>query len=208
MEREGQNGVDRCLLLVPRGYDAPLDLLDGLRRWGVAVSEVSDEPAVMVALARGAVTSLVIVEPSRHPNVAALTHAVNRYHTAVVLWRYEWSFEPRLTRFASVAAAPAPDAATVPVPAPAATSAPSPIEPAATPKPAAMPEHVSPPPSSASGLVMDPPPPTVAEPEDELEILPPDDNTPLTSPNYSPVTLTRDEITMLLDEGPAPQAQR
>ncbi len=205
---------------MPRGYDAPLDLLDGLRRWNVSVSEVADESAAMVALAKQSVSSLIIVEPAMHQDAARLAAAVQRYHPGVKLWQYSWTTEPRLTQFGAptikssetnAAAAvlhdrhvafQSPGSATV-------TGADETTEaPAQAAEHPPMSEHVTPPVPRASGLIMEPPPPSVAEPADELEVLPPDDSERINTAAMGPVTLSHEEISMLLDETPRRKARK
>jgi len=91
------DGRSRCLLLVPRGRDAPVDLLDGLRQRRVALREVSDPPAVMAALAHGSFDSVVIVEPPSMPDARALVLALAEYHPHVRLWEYRFEGPIRLT---------------------------------------------------------------------------------------------------------------
>jgi hypothetical protein len=91
----------RCLLLVPRGYDAPLDLLDGFRRRGVAIREVPDAAAAMVALAREKFVALVILEPDAAVDAGKLYHAVRRYHPGTPVWQYRWASDPRLAHYAN-----------------------------------------------------------------------------------------------------------
>lgn len=88
----------RCLILVPRGFDAPPDLLQGLRQRGVALDEVGDAPAVMVALARGRYLSLVIVEPQAVLELEELLDSVRQYHGPMPIWRYLADRDPRLSR--------------------------------------------------------------------------------------------------------------
>lgn len=91
----------RCLLLVPRGFDAPLDLLDGLRRRRVTVQEVGDAPAVMVALATGSTAgpfaAVVLIEPDSVRDANRLIEAI-RLHHPVSIWRYGYDAHPRLNR--------------------------------------------------------------------------------------------------------------
>jgi len=94
----GGNGTAACLLLVPRGYDAPGDLLDGLRQRGVTAQEVGDAPSAMVALASRGYTALIVVEPSALADVHALCRAVERYYPALPRWEYRRSDVPRLSR--------------------------------------------------------------------------------------------------------------
>lgn len=91
-------GQGRCLLVVPRGCDAPVELLDGLRRHGVRAREVGDAPGAMVALAREPVEAVVLVEPAMIHQVGRLKGAVRRYHAGVDLWQYERGAEVRLKR--------------------------------------------------------------------------------------------------------------
>ena len=90
----------RCLLLVPRGHDAPPDLLEGLARRRVRVREVNDAPSVMVALADSGAARpkvVVIVHPAAQGAAEALVAAVRRYHADVVVWRYEPGLRPALS---------------------------------------------------------------------------------------------------------------
>jgi hypothetical protein len=89
----------RCLLLVPRGHDAPLDLIDGLNRRQVAAREVRNAPAVMVALAeqrKRRPKVVVIVHPQAQSSAEALVHAIRRYHPDVAVWRYDFEHDPQL----------------------------------------------------------------------------------------------------------------
>ena len=92
-------GSAACLLLVPRGYDAPADLLDGFRQRGVAINEAADAPAVMVSLSRRSYVALVIVEPAAIADAHSLARAVGRYYAGLPVWRYSKSGEPRLGPF-------------------------------------------------------------------------------------------------------------
>ena len=122
----------RCLLLVPRGRDAPADLLDGLRQRRVALSEVSDPPAVMAALARDSFDSVVIVEPPSMPDARALVLALAEYHPQVRLWEYRFEGATRLCSLDPATAAQ--DVTTEPPPEP------EPVVPAAprSPEPVAL----------------------------------------------------------------------
>jgi len=89
----------RCLLLVPRGHDAPLDLIDGLNRRKVATRQVHDAPAVMVALAeqtRRRPKVVVIVHPQAQTCAAPLVRAIRKYHGDVAIWQYDFAGDPRL----------------------------------------------------------------------------------------------------------------
>lgn len=85
-------------MLVPRGFDAPLELVEGTSQRGVTVEEVGDAPSVMVALAKGRYLSLVIVEPQAVLELAELIGAVKQYYPAVPVWRYGADERPRLER--------------------------------------------------------------------------------------------------------------
>jgi len=89
----------RCLLLVPRGHDVPLDLLEGLTRRKVAVREVHDAPAVMVALADESPRrprAVVVVHPRAMAAADPLVRAMRQYHDDVAIWRYDATEEPAL----------------------------------------------------------------------------------------------------------------
>jgi len=89
----------RCLLVVPRGHDVPLDLLDGLTRRDVAVREVHDAPAAMVALAETGPSRpkvVVVVHPAAQSAAEALVRAIGRYHEDVTVWRYDFAADPAL----------------------------------------------------------------------------------------------------------------
>jgi len=92
----------RCLLVVPRGCDAPADLLGGLRRRGVSVREVANGPAAMVELARRRYLSMILVEPEMTPQAGVLAQTAGRYHPRVTLWSYRHIDEPRLNRWEQV----------------------------------------------------------------------------------------------------------
>jgi len=100
-DREGVGA--RCLLWLPPGYDAPLDLLDGLRQRRVPVREVRDAPAVMAELAAGWANVLVIVEPKVQRHGERLVEAVRRYHPRCVLWAYRYGENPPLQRWVTAA---------------------------------------------------------------------------------------------------------
>lgn len=89
----------RCLLLVPRGYDAPLALLEGLRRRGVSVREVSDGIGVMMELGLDGRGMLVIVEPGAVRDVNRIVGAVRRYYSRVVCWQYSYGIDRPLVRY-------------------------------------------------------------------------------------------------------------
>lgn len=93
------DAAGQCLLLLPPGYEAPTDLLSGLRKRGVQVREVNDAPAAMLALARQRYLSLVIVEPDSLMQAGELAAAAHRYHAATTVWRYAAADEPRLMRW-------------------------------------------------------------------------------------------------------------
>ncbi len=110
-------GTARCTLWLPRGYDAPVDLVEGLRRREVRVAEVHDAPAVMVALAREREPAghvLVIVEPSMLRSAEALRAAVAEYHPRVPVWRYDWQNRPALARWTDARERPEPAAPSAP----------------------------------------------------------------------------------------------
>lgn len=89
----------RCLLLVPRGHDAPPDLIDGLNRRKVALREVRDAPAVMVALAeqrKRRPKVVVIVHPQAQSSAEPLVSAIRKYHHEVAIWRYDLEGDPSL----------------------------------------------------------------------------------------------------------------
>lgn len=96
--RAAGGGRGRCLMLVPRGFDAPPDLIEGMRQRGVALDEVADAPAVMVALARGRYLSLVVVEPQAVLEMEELLESVRDYHGPMPIWRYVAEGHPRLSR--------------------------------------------------------------------------------------------------------------
>lgn len=105
-ETEGRDNPSRggvreptpCLMLVPRGFDAPLELIEGMRERGVRMQEVGDAPAVMVALARRRYLSVVIVEPFAVLELEQLLEAISRYHGPVPVWQYVADEKPRLSR--------------------------------------------------------------------------------------------------------------
>jgi len=89
----------RCLLVVPRGHDVPLDLLDGLTRRRVDVREVHDAPAAMVALAETGPSRpkvVVVVHPAAQSAAEVLVRAIGRYHGDVTVWRYDFAADPPL----------------------------------------------------------------------------------------------------------------
>lgn len=175
----------RCLLLVPRGFDAPLDLLDGLRRRRVTVQEVGDAPAVMVALATGSTAgpfaAVVLIEPDSVRDADRLIAAIRRHHR-VAIWRYGYDAHPRLVRLYTP-----PEAAT-PAPVPGDTEA----APARPPKPPTEPPR-------ASSLAQ-----PIRKPDDVPQAPPPP------APSDTPQAgddLSADELAMLLgkDRPPDPE---
>jgi len=99
-------GAARCILWLPRGHDAPIDLVRGLEQRHVRIRQVHDAPAVMVELATRAGRSscvLVIVEPDALRSADALRAAVGRYHKHVPIWRYDHDKSPALQRWAKLA---------------------------------------------------------------------------------------------------------
>ncbi len=83
-------------MLVPRGCDAPLDLLDGLRRRTGLVREVVDPPSAMVRLAQDRFEVLILVDPQLVRQVEQLVNAVSQYHPDVRIWRYDRGRRPAL----------------------------------------------------------------------------------------------------------------
>ena len=95
----GPHAARRCLMLLPRGFDAPPELLRGMERRGVELREVNDPASAMVALARERFLAMVLVEPATQAEAASLRQAVSRYHPRIRLWQYRADHEPRLTRY-------------------------------------------------------------------------------------------------------------
>jgi hypothetical protein len=135
MDEKRGHPTAQCLLVAPRGYDVPVDLLDGLRRRSVQVREVTDAPTAMLLLARQVFTSLIILEPAAQPDAAALAAAVKRYYPRVVLWQYRWNTEPRLVHFG--------DAAPIAAPPPVTTGPVAPVKPPPQPTQRAQPVPAS-----------------------------------------------------------------
>ncbi len=94
-----RNNQARCLLVLPAGHDAPLDLIDGLQRRGVSVREVHDAPGAMAAVAAGRPgrpTMLVLVEPDALRDATRLASTLHRYFPKLPLWRYAFGQDPPL----------------------------------------------------------------------------------------------------------------
>lgn len=163
--------ASHCLLLIPPGYDAPAELLGGLRRRGVTAREAANAPAAMVELTRRPYLSLIVVEPEAIEASGSLTAAVRAYHPHTVVWRYRAADEPRLRPWSAASAAT-----------PAAAASPKP-EPVAAAKPASGPAA-----EELENELVDEPPRPIAEQQ-------------MDSPDAQ-VTLTDEELAMLLDEGP------
>jgi hypothetical protein len=94
--------ASRCILWLPRGYDAPIDLVRGLQQRHVPIHEVHDAPSVMLRLARqrsfgGSV--LVLVEPQALRHHQQLVDAARKYHPDVPVWRYRWSDRPVISKW-------------------------------------------------------------------------------------------------------------
>jgi len=89
---------------MPRGYDAPVDLLDGLHRRAVRIDEVNDAPAAMVALVRRGHGVMVIVEPASLIDADRLADTASQYHGNLMVWQYRFADRPRLRRYAGAAA--------------------------------------------------------------------------------------------------------
>ena len=186
-----------CLMLVPRGYDAPLDLLDGLRQRRVPVRELHDAPAVMaeLALCAGGGRLVVIIEPDALRHADALARAIMAYHPRVPVWSYRHRQRPALQAWPQIestvtAAGPTPQASVVDE---------SPAPEAAAPAQAKFPEAesiVEPSAEPATEPVPEPAPEPAPDTEAHTDASaepPEDDDGPL---------LTDEELSMLLGEQP------
>lgn len=78
----------RCILLAESSAAVPVELLTGLTRRGMAVVVVSDEPAVMVQLARGGAAALVVADANRVPRLPELAQAIRDYYPRTGCWEY------------------------------------------------------------------------------------------------------------------------
>lgn len=97
-----------CLIWLPAGYDAPADLLEGLRRRGVGVREAHDAPSVMAGLSRGGgrrIKVVVVVEPDVLRDADDLVAAVRAYHPKVAVWRFSRGARPPLDKWSGGEAA-------------------------------------------------------------------------------------------------------
>lgn len=91
--------MTKSLILLPRGCEAPAELLEGLRRRQVSVREVHDAPAAMTALARGRYLALVIVDPAAMSESENLARTVKSYHPELVVWQYRFDAQPALSHY-------------------------------------------------------------------------------------------------------------
>lgn len=98
----------RCLLFVPRGCDAPIDLIAGLAARRLYVREISTAPGVMAELARKSYTILIAVFPGHAADWPALLEAVRIYHPSISIWTYDACNPLRLNRLPASPHAAAP----------------------------------------------------------------------------------------------------
>lgn len=82
------NGHVRCLVVVPRGSEAPASLLDGLRERGLPIHETCDAPTAMALLAREPINVMILVEPDRLPDGDLLAASAARYFPNLRTWHY------------------------------------------------------------------------------------------------------------------------
>lgn len=84
----GHAAPTHCVVLTGPNRDAPGDLLRGLSLRGVGTVVVSHPASVMVELSRQTTGAVVVVEPDRHPYLAELLHAIEKYHPRTTRWQY------------------------------------------------------------------------------------------------------------------------
>ncbi len=94
----GSAAATRCLLWLPRGCDAPVDLLEALRSRSVGVREVAHAPSVMSELALHDYAALVIVNVDGSREADRLIASVEKYHPDVSVRRYCPASPQRLQR--------------------------------------------------------------------------------------------------------------
>jgi hypothetical protein len=87
----------------------PKALVRALSRRSFDATLVADEPAVMVALARGETRVVIVIEPQRVNRLSELTRAVATYYPQVARWQLiEDEVGPRLCELAPVGQSTAP----------------------------------------------------------------------------------------------------
>ena len=127
---KSNGATTHCLLWLPRGFDAPLDLVRGLNRRHVRVRQVHDAPSVMAQMAANRLNStaarvLILVEPHLLRQPQRLIDTLRTYYPKALIWRYDLTAEPALTHWED---GPVEPDQTVPQDPPAETE---PVEPAA-----------------------------------------------------------------------------
>ncbi|MFI4861486.1 MAG: hypothetical protein ACIAXF_12500 [Phycisphaerales bacterium JB063] len=94
----------RCVVLSPPGATMLGALMRALSgRWS-SLSVVADEPGVMVELAAGGVSMLVVVEPDRWAGLRPLAHAIGQYYGDVLCMQFDADAQgqsPRIRALAS-----------------------------------------------------------------------------------------------------------
>ncbi|MEM9416561.1 MAG: hypothetical protein AAGA29_13965 [Planctomycetota bacterium] len=94
----------RCVVLSPPGASKLGALMRALSGRWASVSVVADEPAVMVELAAGGVSMVVVVEPDTWPGLKALALAVGQHYGSVLCMQFDaepGGTSPRIRALAS-----------------------------------------------------------------------------------------------------------
>ncbi|XAM00006.1 hypothetical protein OT109_01195 [Phycisphaeraceae bacterium D3-23] len=94
----------RCVVLSPPGASMLGALMRALSGRWASLSVVGDEPGVMVELAGGGVSMMVVVEPDGWPGLKALAYAVGRHYGDVLCMQFDVepsSSSPRIRALAS-----------------------------------------------------------------------------------------------------------
>ena len=90
-----------CVVLADSGGSAPVNLLSGLSKRGLALTVVAEPPSVMVALGKQPVAALIVVDAQRQPRIRNLVEAVRQYYPRTVCWQYgaaDGQRRPKLSR--------------------------------------------------------------------------------------------------------------
>ncbi len=115
-----QNGEQRvrCLIWLPAGYEAPLELLDGLRMRQVTVRQAHDAPTVMAELVTDEYQLIILIKPRSLRRAGNLIAAARCYWPKLTIWQYDPDTQPALRAWDPQTSAPDHDPAPVPLDAP------------------------------------------------------------------------------------------